>query len=428
MKRPKFTIFVKLIIVFLISMAVLDISVLFALRIGSETKPRKLFPIYLRKIEQLTVEQIGSPPDTLKARKLCEELDWNIRYQSNNYNWASSLTTPTLEELSQNPEFKEHFPYKDQFQMSFRDRPYSIVKDSKGVFIIEPVNPREFFSLERALFTVLAVISILLVVLYFVLRLMFKPLKTLSAAVENIAEGNYDINLPVKRKDELGELAASINYMSSSIKESIKAKEHLLLDVSHELRSPLTRIKLGLEVGSDKEKINDDVKEMERMISGLLESYRAGSEFDRLNIEKTDIINLLKNVITEYNADERLLLYLPEKRTIVINIDPEKIITVLRNLIDNALKYSNDKVEIKIADKKDSAEISFIDKGIGISDEDIKYIFEPFYRADPSRSRKTGGFGLGLSISRKIVYTHGGKISVESKLNEGTKVVIILKK
>jgi signal transduction histidine kinase len=312
--------------------------------------------------------------------------------------------------------------------MQFNDRPYSIVKDNMGVFIIEPVNPREFFSFERALFSVLIVISIIIVILYFVLRLMFKPLKTLSAAVESVAEGNYEINLPVKRKDELGELASSINYMSSRIKESIKAKEHLLLDVSHELRSPLTRIKLGLEIGSDKEKINEDVKEMERMISGLLESYRSDSEYDRLNIEKTDILNLIKNAVKEYNADERLRLELPGKESLVLNIDPEKIRTVISNLIDNALKYSNEKVDIKVADKKDSVEISLTDKGIGISEEDMKYIFEPFYRVDPSRSRKTGGFGLGLSISKKIVDAHGGKISVESKLNAGSKVFINLKK
>jgi signal transduction histidine kinase len=428
MKRPKFTIFLKLIIIFVVSLIVLDIAVLFAWRIGSDTKPRKLFPLYLRKIEQLTVEQIGSPPDTIKAKKICEELDWNIRYQSHDLNWATTPGVPALEDLSKSPEFKEHFPNEDQFQMPFNERPYSVIKDSKGVFIIEPINPREFFSLERALFSVLIVISIIIVVLYFVLRLMFKPLKTLSTAVETIAGGDYDVNLPVNRKDELGELADSINYMSSRIKESIKAKEHLLLDVSHELRSPLTRIKLGLEVGSNKEKINEDIKEMEHMISGLLESYRAGSEFDNLNFEKTDIVNLLKNVIREYNSDERLWLDLPEKGAPVINIDSGKIRTVFRNLIDNALKYSNDKVEIKLADKKDNVEISFVDKGIGISDEDIKYVFEQFYRADPSRSRKTGGFGLGLSISKKIIDAHGGKISVESKLNEGTKIIINLKK
>ncbi len=428
MKRPKLTIFLKLIIIFVISLLVLDIAVLFAWRVGSDTKPRKLFPLYLRKIEQLTIEQIGSPPDTLKARKICEELDWNIRYQSHDIKWATSPGVPTIEDLSMSPEFKEHFPNEDQFPMQFNDRPYTIVKDNKGVFIIEPVNPREFFNFERALFSVLIVISIIIVILYFVLRLMFKPLRTLSGAVENIAEGNYEINLPVKRKDELGELASSINYMSSRIKESIKAKEHLLLDVSHELRSPLTRIKLGLEIGSDKEKINEDVKEMERMISGLLESYRSDSEYDRLNIEKTDILKLIKNAVKEYNADERLRLELPGKASLVLNVDPEKIRTVVRNLIDNALKYSNDKVDIKIADKKEIVEISLIDKGIGISEEDMKYIFEPFYRVDPSRSRKTGGFGLGLSISKKIIDAHGGKLSVESKLNEGSKVVIVLRK
>ncbi|HAX49287.1 MAG TPA: hypothetical protein DCX92_09925, partial [Bacteroidetes bacterium] len=148
--------------------------------------------------------------------------------------------------------------------------PYSVIRFPQGVFVIKPFNP-QLFNPERAILMLILFISVVIVILYFLLRNLFSPLKDLSAAVVSIGEGNYDVKLPKGRKDELGELADSIGVMSDKINSSIKSKEQLLIDVSHELRSPLTRIKLGLEVGSSKEKLEEDVIEMEKMITDLLE-------------------------------------------------------------------------------------------------------------------------------------------------------------
>lgn len=429
MRMPRTSIFLKLILLVLISLLVLYISIPLVVRLTSETtRPRKLYSVYIRKIEQIATAQIGSPPDTVKARNFCEEFGWNMRYQSHDFNWASTSSVPDLEELSTDPEFKEKYPVGDHFTLMYQERPYSIVKDLKGVFIIEPINPREFFSIERALISILVLVSLIVFILYVILRWLFRPLKTLSIAVENIAEGKYDINIPVNRKDELGELAASINNMSSRIKESITAKEHLLIDVSHELRSPLTRIKLGLEVGSNKDKINEDVQEMERMITGILENYRSSSAFATPKLERVDLVKLVKEVIYDHNSDERLWFIIPEKNSVLLNLDAENIKIVVRNIIDNALKYSSDKVDINITEKKDLVELCVKDKGTGISEEDQKYIFEPFYRSDRSRSRKTGGFGLGLSITKKIMDAHNGKINIASKPGDGTTVTLVFKK
>jgi signal transduction histidine kinase len=108
--------------------------------------------------------------------------------------------------------------------------------------------------------------------------------------------------------------------------------------------------------------------------------------------------------------------------------DLNKMQVVFRNLIDNALKYSGDEINISITDKPGEVLISFKDKGIGIADEDLKYIFEPFYRADRSRSRKTGGFGLGLSICKKIIDAHKAELIINSKVNEGTEVILKFRK
>src|SRR4030095_1381755 len=304
--------------------------------------------------------------------------------------------------------------------------PYSIIRFPQGVFIIKPFNTN-FFRPQRAVLFMILFISIIIMLLYFLIRRLLGPLKDLSLAVNKIGEGDYNVKVPVTRKDEFGELADSINQMSLKISNSIKSKEQLLIDVSHELRSPLTRVKLGLEVGSSKEKIEEDINEMERMVTGLLENYRADTSFANLKTENTDVADLLLDTISEYDAIHRIRFNRPDHE-INLNIDSDKMQIVFRNLIDNALKYSNEIIEIEIGELSDSVLIIFKDKGIGISEKDLKYIFEPFYRADPSRSRKTGGFGLGLSICKKIVEAHNGEIIINSRINQGTEVILKMKK
>lgn len=425
-KKLRLSIFFKLIIIVIVTLTVMDLSILYVLRFTSDSKPRKIFPHYVRRLERLLVNDIGFPPDTLKAKDIAADLDMNIRFQSHDFNWTTSPDVPTLEELATDEEFKDRFPNREQFGITFNDRPYSIVKNPKGIYILQLMIPREFYNPEVIILLLVYVVSFIIIILYLVLRLLFRPLKALSGAVQEIGKGNYDINIPVKRKDELGELAKSLNEMASGIKRSVKSKEQLLVDVSHELRSPLTRIKLGLEVGSHNEKINEDVKEMENMITGLLENYRAESEHYKLNPEKSDVTELIKEIISSSGEGGRISFF--GNQSVMVNADRERFKLVVRNVLDNALKYSSGRVNVDIKDNKENVEISVKDKGVGIDENDLKYIFEPFYRSDPSRSRKTGGFGLGLSICRKIMDAHKGKIEIKSKLNEGTEVILTFPK
>jgi signal transduction histidine kinase len=416
-----------MILIVIIFGVLLNISIWSFFHFGSEPRG-KFIPPLLLKMNEYLVNDIGFPPDTVKADRLSEYLGLNIRFESKNLNWTSTPSVPTFEELSSAEGFKENSPSRKSFMMEYKERRYYIYNTSMGTYIISAFSTQDFFNTERAIIILVLLVSFILIPLYFILRWLYSPLKDLSDAVEQIADGNYDVNLNVKRKDELGELAKSINQMSARIKDSINAKEHLLLDVSHELRSPLTRLKLGLEVGSPKEKINEDIISMEQMITGLLENYRSESIYDNLKYERTDIAKLLKDAIIEYDCDSRLSFNYPAKKSIFLNIDPLRISTVFRNLIENALKYSTKRVEISIQEKNSNVQVFFKDKGIGIPEKDLKYIFEPFYRSDPSRSRRTGGFGLGLSICKKIMEAHKSLIEVQSKINEGTTVILTFKK
>ena len=160
--------------------------------------------------------------------------------------------------------------------------------------------------------------------------------------------------------------------------------------------------------------------EMENMITGLLESYKADSSYDQLKIEKVNLKTLCEDIKDEYDIDQRVEESITGDKDYFINGDTAKIITVIRNLIDNSLKYSNGIVNLKLYDEGNMVIVSVSDKGIGIPEKDIDFIFEPFYRSDPSRSRRTGGFGLGLSIAKKIMDAHKGTITVKSKVNEGS--------
>lgn len=425
---PKFSIFFKLILVVILFGALLDAGILFSIRFSTDAAVKRDVPNLIGRMEKAFITQMGTPPDTNKAKQICRDMEWQIRYESNEFNWSSSDAVLKVEDLLNDPEFKQKFYSPDErIWTKYNSRNYSVYKTAKGYFVIQHPLPGEPFNTETAIFIIFVLVTVIIFLLYFILRWLFRPLKVLTAAVVEVGEGNYNINIPVNRKDELGELATSITEMSTKIGNSIKSKEQLLLDVSHELRTPLTRIKLGLEVDSPKEKINEDVTEMEKMIQSLLENYRSESTYDTLKPVKTDIVQLIEETCDEYD-DANRIKYSKPSGEYILNIDPDRIQVVLRNIIDNALKYSNDDVMINIKNARGTVDVIVKDNGVGIPDEDIKYIFEPFYRSDRSRSRKTGGFGLGLSISKKIMDAHKASIAYESKLNAGTTVTLSFRK
>ncbi len=426
-KLPKLTIFLKLVLTVLVFGLLLNICVIIVFRLTTDDKPRRYLREFMRKMEKSIVYDIGLPPDTVKAKQICEDLDIEMRYESPVKLWTSSPDMPTLGDILFIPENKDRFEKDESFIAHYMGSPYSVMRYPQGVFIIKPIDPGGLFKPERAILLLFLFIGIIIILLYFLLRRIFSPLKDLTLAVHQIGDGNYNIKVPVKTGDELGELAGSINEMSSKISNSINSKEQLLIDVSHELRSPLTRIKLGLEVGSSKEKIEEDVLEMEKMVTSLLENYRSDAEFGNIEPEMTDVAELLEETISEYDLPARLKFLKPASEVNLL-ADLNKMQIVFRNLIDNALKYSSDEINISISDKQGEVLISIKDRGIGIAEEDLKYIFEPFYRADRSRSRKTGGFGLGLSICKKIIDAHKAELIINSRVNEGTEVILKFRK
>ncbi len=275
-------------------------------------------------------------------------------------------------------------------------------------------------------------LSLCLAAAFMVIRRLLSPLRVLSEAVERIRRGEFSHRIPECGHDELGELARSFNVMSGELEELIRAREQLLLDVSHELRSPITRIKLALEMSPDSaanDSIREDLREMEAMISELLENARLDSANGKLHLEDLDLSTLAAEAAAD--ADARP----PGTRLIgsragegpVIRADRARVRKVLANLLDNAAKYSGagaGPVEIRIEAGPDEVTLRIADHGVGIPEAELPRVFEPFYRVDRSRSRETGGYGLGLSLCKRIMEAHGGSIAISSREGEGTEVAL----
>ena len=262
-----------------------------------------------------------------------------------------------------------------------------------------------------------------------VLEKLLRPLRDLNDGVTRLGEGDLAVSVPQTTHDEFGTLTDAFNRMAARVREMIVTRDQLLIDVSHELRSPLTRMKVALELMPDngqKARLAADVAEMERMISGLLEleRLRAGKG---LTLVRQDIGPIVREVVSSYeDRPPGVQLVLEGVSDLVIAADAEQLRTVIRNLLENAVKYSlpdSHPICVTIS-RNGGAVVKVSDNGAGIPSEDAERIFEPFFRVDRSRSKESGGYGLGLSICKRVMEAHGGTIALDRKNERGTTLVL----
>jgi signal transduction histidine kinase len=290
-------------------------------------------------------------------------------------------------------------------------------------------EPNKLFAHIHLVITLVLLITAGFVVASFIIRKILRPLSILNDAVEKIGKGNLDQNIPVRSNDELGTLAAAFNQMTADLKKMNLAREQLLLDVSHELRTPITRAKLALEMMPDsreKESLSDDLKEMEAMVTGILESERIKNGTITLDVSPVKISDLLQKLMNNYRRDNNRIILFPVSTGLTSILDENKILIVLRNLIDNSLKYASDKpIEISVINRNNDITIQIEDFGQGIPEDKLPFVFEPFFRVDQARLRKTGGYGLGLYLCKRIMDLHGADIALRNKL-DGTGIIASL--
>ncbi len=285
-------------------------------------------------------------------------------------------------------------------------------------------------------------ISVTIIVGYFMAKKSLRPVGQIRRAAVKISSSNLDERIDVKgRKDELSRLAETFNEMISRLKDAFQRVNQFSIDVSHELKTPLTILKGETEVALRKERANEEYKKllesnleeidrMSRIIDDLLLLSKADSKDMKLNVENISLRDLLADVCMNMKivaTNKGIDLAVDELTDVRFIGDELKLRRMLLNIIDNGIKYTQKGGVVTVSSSTDNgyAYITVKDNGVGISKDDLKYIFDRFYRADRSRKRESGS-GLGLSISKWIAEAHKGTIEVESQLSAGSQFSIKL--
>ena len=271
----------------------------------------------------------------------------------------------------------------------------------------------------------------LLVVLFLGTQWLFRPLENIRNVVSRIGRGNLSARTNISRKDELGELGEQINEMADDIEGMLQAKRDLLLAISHELRTPVTRARVAVELLEDaqqKEALAADMLEMDRLISDLAEAESLSTRHTRLNRQPVSVSQLIETELIEHFPDQEIGRDTGTGDDYML-LDGMRIRLLIRNLLQNALRHTpQDKPAPSISGEVSDKGLNLVvqDSGEGIEAKHINRVTEAFYRPDASRQRKTGGFGLGLYLCRNIVSAHGGKMKIDSEPGVGTRVTITI--
>jgi two-component system, OmpR family, sensor histidine kinase BaeS len=267
-----------------------------------------------------------------------------------------------------------------------------------------------------------------------------RPIQRVTKSAKLISKGHYTDRINEKSNiKEINELTGTINNLAENLNAQENLRKKLTGDVAHELRTPLTTLQTHIEAILDgvwepsAQRItscHEEIMRINRMVGDLEKVSKYESENFILDKTEFNLMDLVKNVIVNFEGE-----FL--NKNIKVDFhghdanyygDKDKLTQVVVNILSNALKYTPDGGNIIVSVNKNSEGIEIIvkDNGIGISDEDLPYIFERFYRADKSRSRQTGGAGIGLTITKSIIDAHKGEIEVKSKINEGTEFKVKL--
>ena len=278
---------------------------------------------------------------------------------------------------------------------------------------------------------VLLLIAVVILVAHLMVRRLLLPLRALADGVIRLSNGELNVVIPGSTKDEFGALTDAFNRMVAQVRQMIDARDQLLVDVSHELRSPVTRLKVALELLPENEaraRMSADLREMEAMITELLELERL-RDGRSIRKERLDLRVIVEDVVAGFRDRAPFVTVQSPALPLLVQADARMMTVVVRNLVDNAMTYSlpdSGPVEVVLAEDGAGVTLRVTDDGPGIPESEAAHVFEPFYRVDRSRSRRTGGYGLGLSICRRIIEAHGGTIAIARHAGRGASFVVTL--
>jgi two-component system OmpR family sensor kinase len=303
-------------------------------------------------------------------------------------------------------------------------------------------------SLGSLLFRTLGIVLLILaVVAVLFARHLARPLQSVVAAAERFGRGDLAVRLRTMRRDEIGAVGRAFDTMADRVTRLLASQQELMANVSHELQTPLSRIRVAVDLMGEGDadraeemlsEINQDLEELEVLIENVmtlarLDLTRAGANAfahrqPRERVALGDLLARSRDRFRSLHDTHRLEADIPAGLP-GLDADPVLLRRAVDNVLDNARKYSPEGTTIRLAARAGAGTttITIADHGIGIEAADLDTVFTPFFRTDRSRSRATGGTGLGLALARRVVETHGGRISLDSTIGKGTTVTIELR-
>ncbi len=329
-----------------------------------------------------------------------------------------------------------------------RPSPLSSVRivSTDGTIVASASLPLPATNLIDSVNLALALAVLVAGLVAFVLTIMLsgtilKPVRALTRAARRLEQGDLSQRVQIRGRDEIGDLAHAFDTMADSLERSEHLRRQLLSNVAHELRTPLTNIQGYLEALQDEviepgpaviSSIYEEAILLSRLVTDLqdLTLAEAGQlRLHRVPIALEDVITNAVNALSlQANSKKISLCAAIPSDLPLVEADAQRVGQILRNLLSNAIKYTPEQGEVRVSAKAAQGEVqvSVRDSGVGIAAEHLPSIFKHFYRADISRTRETGGSGLGLAIVEQLVHAHGGRVTVESRVGQGTCFIFTL--
>lgn len=405
----------RLVALFLLLALAMSASFLFgmqrAIAMGWREAVRPLVGDYVQRL----AAEIGSPPSIARAQALVQRLPISVVISGPEVNWRSEPQAP------ERRGWREH---REEHAREYAEYLRSTTADGHVIelglsFAAWHDKPR------RIGWITLAVLLALTLLAWARVHRMLRPLHDIGAGARRFGSGAFGEPIPVRRRDELGQLAEDVNAMAAEIHGMLEAKRGLLLAISHELRSPLTRARLHTELLPDSAELAGtraallrDLGLMRDLVADLLESERLASRHAALQLEPTDLAALAREVLEalagEGGVPPRLVATpgLP-----LLALDRARMRLLLRNLLGNALRHSagaQRPPQLHLLPEAGGIRLRVRDHGPGVDEAVLPHLAEPFYRPDAARGRDSGGVGLGLYLCKLVVLAHHGRWQVRN--------------
>ena len=421
------SLFFRLMAIFGTTVVLFLIIILISLQaINNNEDTIEAIPDYFARHVESIIEDIGTPPNLLNAMRLAAELDWTINIRNPIMEWSSNSQNRLNVDLS---EYEESLTTDAERRTILGEDIIRVKRGGYDFYMYQSAQENGQFN-YFVLYTAMTLAAIILFLNYFMVNKMLNPVRLLKRGAERIRRGDLSYRVKSNLQDELGELTDSINHMADSLQSMLEAKRQLLLAISHELRTPITKAKLRLEFmpeSPEKNQLKEDIDEIDLLISDLLEAERLNNDHSVLVSEPVRFADFVMSIAEQFWSYEGGIVIETPDEDFDLEIDKLRIRLLITNLMNNAVRHGEaNSVKVKVRFTQETAVIEVEDNGEGISEEHLSQICEPFYRADSSRRRNTGGFGLGLYLCRLIAEAHGGKLTIKSEVTEGTKISVKL--